>query len=119
MVKFYIAQYGSQRGTVINVSVLSNKAAEIDFTGKGVHAAFVKQLSGGGWEIKYGTAKAMLEESQAFTAKQKRSLLNARQQDIAKLMYVSRLCIRHFPKPWPHSPNPARPGERWTERVLM
>lgn len=99
MVKFYIAQYGSQRGTVINVSVLSNKAAEIDFTGKGVHAAFVKQLSGGGWEIKYGTAKAMLEESQAFTAKQKRSLLNARQQDIAKLMYVSRLCIRHFPKP--------------------
>ncbi|KAL6807852.1 hypothetical protein GGI42DRAFT_319114 [Trichoderma sp. SZMC 28013] len=86
VVKFYIAQYGSQQGTVINVSILSNKAAEIDFTGKGVHAAFVKQISGGGWEVKYGTAKAMLEASQAFTAKQKRSLLNARQQDIAKLM---------------------------------
>ncbi|KAK4081670.1 uncharacterized protein Triagg1_2411 [Trichoderma aggressivum f. europaeum] len=86
VVKFYIAQYGSQQGTVINVSILSNKAAEIDFTGKGVHAAFVKQLSGGGWEVKYGTAKAMHEASQAFTAKQKRSLLNARQQDIAKLM---------------------------------
>ncbi|KAL7796890.1 hypothetical protein V8C43DRAFT_303762 [Trichoderma afarasin] len=86
VVKFYIAQFGSQQGTVINVSILSNKAAEIDFTGKGVHAAFVKQVSGGGWEIKYGTAAAMLEASQAFTAKQKRSLLNARQQDIAKLM---------------------------------
>lgn len=88
VVKFYIAQFGSQQGTVINVSILSNKAAEIDFTGKGVHAAFVKQVSGGGWEVKYGTAAAMLEASQAFTAKQKRSLLNARQQDIAKLMYV-------------------------------
>ncbi|PNP52173.1 hypothetical protein THARTR1_07382 [Trichoderma harzianum] len=76
----------SSAGTVINVSILSNKAAQIDFTGKGVHAAFVKQLSGGGWEVKYGTATAMLEASQAFTAKQKRSLLNARQQDIAKLM---------------------------------
>ncbi|KAK1658932.1 hypothetical protein BDP55DRAFT_681271 [Colletotrichum godetiae] len=61
IVKFYIAQFSAVQGTVIDVTLRSNQAAKIDFTGTGLNAAFIKQVQGGGWDITYGTAKAMSE----------------------------------------------------------
>jgi hypothetical protein len=68
------------------VSILSKQAAEIDFTGKGLNAAFVKQQPGGSFSVVYGTAIAMLEQSRACAAEHNRGLPNAQYQDMAKLV---------------------------------
>ncbi|KAK0390150.1 hypothetical protein NLU13_3723 [Sarocladium strictum] len=68
VVTFYIAQFSAQKGTVIDVTMRSKIAAEIDFTGKASNAAFVSQKPGGAFDITYGTAKAMLELSQAASS---------------------------------------------------
>jgi hypothetical protein len=68
------------------VSILSKQAAPIDFTGKATNAAFVTQSSGGSFNISYGSAKAMLEQSRACAAKPNGGLSNAQYQEMAKLM---------------------------------
>ncbi|KAF4342191.1 hypothetical protein FBEOM_3872 [Fusarium beomiforme] len=85
VVKFYIAQFSSQKGTVINVSVLSKQAAEIDFTGRNINAAFVSQNAGGGFDVTYGTAPAMLELSKASSPK---NLNEAQFRNINKLLEI-------------------------------
>ncbi|KAM6513340.1 hypothetical protein FALCPG4_015772 [Fusarium falciforme] len=87
-VKFYIAQYSATQGTIIDVSILSKQAAPIDFTGKATNAAFVTQSSGGSFNVRYGSAKAMLEQSRVCAAKPNGGLSNAQYQEMAKLIQL-------------------------------
>ncbi|CAJ0543674.1 Ff.00g038690.m01.CDS01 [Fusarium sp. VM40] len=90
VVTFYIAQFSSQKGTVVDVNILSNKAAIIDFTGKGVNAAFVNQTAGGGFSVQYGSAKSMVELSQASSSKNKSRPPILNQYDLETLMEIIR-----------------------------
>lgn len=83
VVKFYITQFSAQKGTVIDVSILSKQAAAIDFTGRATTGAFIKQQPGGSWDIRYGSPSAMMKLARASESKQ---LPEARYSELSKLV---------------------------------
>lgn len=69
MARFYVAQYSSTVGTVINTKAVSNKAALIDFTANpGKFGAIVHQNNDGKFQIRY-VAQAQFAEVVNFSQK--------------------------------------------------
>ncbi|KAF9776931.1 hypothetical protein IL306_004821, partial [Fusarium sp. DS 682] len=69
MMRFYIAAFPYQQGTIIDVDTLAYRGAQIDFSGRGVNAAFVTHQSGGNFLAIYGTISAMQERLKAVSMK--------------------------------------------------